>query len=198
MKSGTKGALFAIGGIVALLGIVGGVVAGVLLFLLPFILIISHGWPWFHPEPSFIVPHPAGHPPLFWGTLALLMVSLGIRLTRRIGRGLSVVRVVLTVLVGTIGWYIHAHTGLGTASYFIFRWFLELGAFVGAVYAVLSFLGGLAPGFLGAQGVLLYLVYGDPRLVTYVLLPAVIGELIDSLLGDIRESGEKPRDEQSA
>ena len=184
--------LVKVAGVAALLGIIGGGVAVLLLLLLPIILIVIHGWPWFHAEPSMILPEPSGHTTLFWVSLALLGLSLGIRLTRRIGRNLSVMRVVVMVVLGTIGWYIHAHTALGTASYFIFRWLVDLGWVVSVIYAVSSFFGGLAPGFLGAQSIFLYLVYHDPRIILVSVLPAVIGEVLDSLVGDIRESGEEP------
>lgn len=186
-----KSGWVALAGVAALLGMIGGGVAMVVLILLPFILIVTHDWPWFHPAPALILPEPNGHTTLFYVSLVLLALSFGIRLTRRISRGLSVFKVVMTVLIGTVGWYIHAHTGLGAATIFIFRWVIDLGAIAGIIYAVGSFLGGLAPGFLGAQGILLYLVYHDPRLIAYSLLPAVIGEVFDSLVGDIRESDEK-------
>jgi MFS family permease len=177
------------------LGVVGGLLILGLFGLIPLIVVLTHSWPWLSPEPSFILAEPSGHPPVFWASLGLLVVSFIIRLARRLGQKLSVLGPILTVFFGTIGWYIHAHTVLGTATYFIFTWFLGLGAAVPIIYAISAFLGGLAPGFLGAQGVLLYLVYHDPRLLTISFLPAVIGEVIDSLVGDIREKGEEPKPE---
>ncbi len=169
------------------LALVGGVLTLGLFALIPIIVILTHSWPWFSPAPSLIMAEPNGHPTVFWVSLGLLVVSFVIRLARRLAAKLSVLGPLLTVLFGTVGWYVHAHTALGTATYFIFLWFLSLGSAVPIIYAISAFLGGLAPGFLGAQGVLLYLVYHDPRLLTISFLPAVIGEVLDSLVGNIRE-----------
>jgi hypothetical protein len=180
-------------------GVLGGVgtlvvflsVLSILFGVLPVIVVLAHDWPWFSPHQPFIMPAPASHPPVFWASVGLLVLGLAIRTVRRGSQGLPVGALLVAVVIGTGGWYLYAHTALGTAAYFIFTWLLGLGAAMGYVYGALAFLGGLAPGFLGAQGVMLYLVYHDPRLLTLSLLPAVVGELLDSIGGDVREKEEK-------
>lgn len=161
----------------------GAAILAALHVLAPIAVILTHSWPWFHPEPSFIQAAPPSLPSTFWVCLGILLVALVVRLART-NKPLSVL---VQAGIGTVGWYIHSHIVLGTASYFIFRWLLDRGPVVAPIYMALSFLGGLGRGFLGAQGFLLYLVYRDPQLLTVALLPAVIGELIDSFVGDVSE-----------
>lgn len=179
-----------------MVGLVGLLAASITLLLLPIVLIFKFDWPWFGPEPSLRFATDASSNRTFLGAIAGLMLAFGIRSTRRSKMGLPVGAPFVGAIVGTLGWALHSYTALGTASYFISRWIIERGPVVAVVYGALAFFGGLSPGFLGAQSLLIFAVYRDPRLLTYVVIPAVIGEIIDSLLGDVREKSEKQEEDE--
>lgn len=175
--------------VLALLGLVG--VAFVLCMLVGTIVVIfKHDWPWFRPAVELVQQGPF-EPGLFYGCLGGLLLSFAIRLVRRTRLGLSNVGPVVALVFSVVGWVIQAHVVLGTAGYYIFRWFMGLGSVAVVAYAVFVFLAGLAPGVYAASTLTLYLVYNDPRLLTIGLLPAVIGELIDASFGEVRTKEEQ-------
>lgn len=182
-------------GMLLLVSGVGAVLALVLL-VLPFYLIVHKGWAWFSVEPSLVRPiGPGGlYSGLFKVCLGLTAVSLVVRTARGMkARGPAALGTLLSDLLGLGFWYLYAHTGFGAVGYFISDWILNLGSAVAVIWALMNFAGGWAPGFLGGYGLFLYLVYHDTRLLSWILLPGLLGDVLEACLRD--QSGKKKTEE---
>lgn len=172
-----------------------GVMAAALVLVLvgfPFYLIVHKGWAWFSVEPSLVRPvGPGGlYTGVFKACVALIAVSLVVRTARGMrAQGPAALGTLLSDVLGLGFWYLYAHTGFGAAGYFISDWILNLGSALAVLWALMSFVGGWAPGFLGGYSLFLYLVYHDARLLTWLLLPGLVGDVLEAFLRD--QSGKK-------
>lgn len=169
-----------------------GLVLMLVLTVFPFYLIIHKGWAWFSVEPSLIKPVGAGglHTDLFKACLGLMAISLVVRTARGLrARGPAAIGTLLSDLLGLGFWYLYAHTGFGAVGYFVSDWILNLGSAVAVLWALMNFSAGWAPGFLGGWGLFVYLVYHDPRMLSWIVLPGLVGDVLEASLRD--QSGQK-------
>ena len=128
------------------------------------------------------LPEQGFYNPWYWTAIGLLVLGLALR-TRvafaapRLSGLCSIRNSIVIATLQTLG----SWTFVGIWAYMLFSGFHDFGPAGAALLIVISFILGLAPGFLGLFPLLLYGIYHDLFLLQAAALPALAGFFIETL-----------------
>ena len=147
-------------------------------FLTTIVLFTSGCWPILGHEESFLkaIPEHGLYTLLFWILIILVAIDLLIRAVKvnMASLKLGVIFIIISMII--------AYTILGSFSYWFFTLFADWNIIGIIIIIIGAFLTGLAKGFYGVIPIALYIIYHDPRLLYYLALPALIGDIIEALI----------------